>query len=514
MNIDKIIIHLARTDEGNPLFADLAGRSLSAPSFANRVRQMVSGLRRLGLKPGAKVALLALNSIEYAETICGTICAGMVTVPLNIRWSPKELAFAIEDAGVEALIVDDNFLPTVPTIQSLTRQIKIVAHIGLADTPHSAVKYEELFDSYADLDPDRNPATECLISYTGGTTGFPKGVVHTHASLLASAGNMAINGTPSKGATYLIGVPMFHISGFGFLFARLLQNETLAIVPLFRPDLVIAAVKSLKVDEIGLVPTMLQMLMADPDFDAKDFQNIKRIYYGASPITEALLTQVMDAFKGAEMVQLYGMTEVGVICFLGPQFHCGPLARLAAAGQEGPLARIQIEDENGNEVANGEAGEVVIYGTSVMARYHDRPEQTEEAIRNGGLRSGDVGYKDELGVIFLLDRVKDMIVSGGENVYSAEVENAIASHPDVALVAVIAIPDEKFGEAVHAVIVAKNGREPTFESIREHAKEMISGYKCPRSIELIDEMPLSAMNKVLKTELRKPHWKSIGDIKR
>jgi len=456
------------------------------------------------------VALLALNSIEYAEIVCATICAGMIIVPLNLRWSPKELAFAIDDACVDVLIVDDTFLPAVSSVEKITSQIKTVVHFGKADAVSGSVKYEDLFGSEADLEPNRDPATECLISYTGGTTGFSKGVVHTHASLMASAENMAINGTPSKGATYLIGVPMFHVSGFGFLFTRLLQNETLAIIPLFRPDLVIAAVKSLKIDEIGLVPTMLQMLLGDPDFEAEEFRNIQRIYYGASPITEALLKQVMEAFTGAELVQLYGMTEVGVICFLGPQFHSGPLARLSAAGQEGPLAQIRIEDEKGREVSQGNAGEVVIYGPSVMTRYHNQSEKTEETIRNGGVRSGDVGYKDDLGVIYLLDRVKDMIVSGGENVYSAEVENAISSHPEVLQVAVIAIPDKTFGEAVHAVIVPKVGCIPNIDSIRDHAKKAIAGYKCPRSIELVETMPLSAMNKILKTELRKPHWQQKG----
>ncbi len=200
------------------------------------------------------------------------------------------------------------------------------------------------------------------------------------------------------------------------------------------------------------------------------------------------------------------MTEAGICVFLGPQFHVGDLARIDAAGQPGaPSVRIRIEDDDGYEVPNGESGEIVFYSPGVMARYQNKPEATAEAIRNGGLRSGDVGYVDEMGVLFLKDRLKDMIITGGENVYSGEVESAVSTHPGVAMVAVIGVPDETWGETVHAIIVPSGDVAPTLDDIQAHVKERIAGYKCPRSISIVKELPLSPMNKVLKHELRAQH---------
>lgn len=508
MNIQTLITGLTARDEGKHLLVELEGRRCSSPKFAERVTRLASGLLGLKLPPKAVVGILATNSIAYAEALCATICAGLISAPLNLRWSLNELDYAVSDAEIGVLFVDANFLPVAQQLQTLNGRIRDIVLMGAIEAPDGVIAGETLFGVPMTLDCEQDPLAPCLISYTGGTTGFPKGVVHTHRSVLAAATNMAIAAVPGKRMSYLIGVPMFHVSGFGFLFTRLLQTGTMVILPQFRPDLVSAAVRDLQVEEMGLVPTMLQMLISDPAFNPSDFASIKRIYYGASPISEALLEQIMATFEGVELVQVYGMTEVGVVISLSPQFHSGELARLKACGQAMALTTIRIEDDKGRECGVGETGELVHYGPTLMSHYHKKPDETAETFRHGGLRSGDAGFKDEMGVIFLQDRVKDMIVSGGENVYSAEVENAIASHPEVAMVAVIGIPDERFGEAVHAVIVPKPGCTPILEAIRAHAQALIAGYKCPRSIELRDGLPMSAMNKVLKAELRKAFARS------
>lgn len=502
MNIEQIIERCALVNTGQPILRESSKTGLTPPEFANRVRGLAAGLAGLQLRPQAVIGLLALNSIAYAEALCATICAGLVIAPLNLRWSLAELNYAVSDAHIEVLIVDRTFHPLAKQLVATNPNIRHLYVIGEAHDESGFQSLELLFSEPLPLFLGRNPETPCLISYTGGTTGFPKGVVHTHGSLVSSALNMATASIPSKGRSYLIGVPLFHVSGFAFLFSRLLQLDPMVILPQFKADLVAEAVREMEIAEMGLVPTMLQMLISDPAFNVGDFASLKRIYYGASPISAALLRQVADTFDHVELTQVYGMTEVGVIMALGPQFHVGPLARPEACGQPLALSEVRIERNDGALCVEGEIGELVHYGPSLMAHYHNKPEETRQAFRNGGMRSGDAGFRDAMGVITLCDRVKDMVISGGENVYSVEVENAVASHPDVSMVAVIGVPDERFGEAVHAVIVPRPGANPTLEAIRSHCQDILAGYKCPRSIELVDALPLSAMNKVLKNALR------------
>lgn len=502
MNIEQVIARCASISTGQPILQESSTIGLTPPEFADRVQGLAAGLAGLQLRPQAVVGLLAMNSIAYAETLCATICAGLVSAPLNLRWSLSELSYAVSDANIEVLVVDRTFHSLAEQLAATNPNIRHLYVIGEAHDEGGFQSLELLFSEPTPLFLGRNPETPCLISYTGGTTGFPKGVVHTHTSLVSAALNMATASIPSKGQSYLIGVPLFHVSGFAFLFARLLQLDPMVILPQFKAELVAEAVREMNIAEMGLVPTMLQMLISDPAFNVGDFTSLRRIYYGASPISAALLQRVADTFDHVELTQVYGMTEVGVIMALGPQFHSGPLARPGACGQPLTLSDVRIERGNGEVCAEGEIGELVHYGPSLMAQYHNKPEETQQTFRNGGLRSGDAGFRDSMGVITLCDRVKDMVISGGENVYSVEVENAVASHPDVLMVAVIGVPDERFGEAVHAVIVPRPGTDPKFETIRSHCQDILAGYKCPRSIQLVDALPLSAMNKILKNVLR------------
>ncbi|MEP3633417.1 MAG: AMP-binding protein [Shimia thalassica] len=501
--LDQLFEFVERSDSGQPAFQDLSGRSVSGPEFSKKTRQTAAGLANLGVSSGAGVAILGLNSVETFQTLCATGLAGLVAVPLNLRWSPDELVYAIDDAGVEILAVEAPFLPLVAAIRAKTKSIRHVILMGPGEVPEDVLPLAEVTGDAVALDMTRDPDDKLLILYTGGTTGKSKGVVHTHATLMAGAEVLVQSNFPAAGQTYAGCFPFFHVAGVAPALARLMQKSTNFLVPMFRPDFIIAAVTKFGVDELGFAPTMMQMLMADEAFEAKDFQDVSRVLYGSSPISAGLMAQLHKNFPKAGFVQAYGMTEVGICVFLGPQFHIGDLARIDAAGQPGaPSVRVRIEDEQGNEVAQGESGEIVFYSPSVMAEYQNNPAATAEAVRNGGLRSGDIGYLDNMGVLFVKDRMKDMVITGGENVYSVEVESAVSTHPDVAMVAVIGIPDEKWGETVHAVVVPAGDKEPTLEDIQAHVKDQIAGYKSPRSISIAKELPLSPMNKVLKHELR------------
>ena len=504
--INQIIRSAGQVDPGRPAIINLDGSSLSYAQFADGTRRVAGGIAKLAPETGATVGILALNAAPYFEVFLGTMWSARVAVPLNLRWSVKELIYAIEDANVEVLFVDDHFAPMVAQIQAGTNKLRHVVHFGKQPTPQGMIPYADL--RAAEPLPEVACGTDTLatVVYTGGTTGFPKGVMHTHGSMLATAANIVCMGTPERDSRYLVAVPMFHLGGYGLAFGHLLQGGTIVPVPMFRPDLVAAAVTKLGVNYIGLVPTMLGMLMDAPEFNAADFAGVKGFAYGASPMPTATLERVMKHFPQATLTQLYGMTEVGAATLLLDRWHRGPNARLTAAGQTGPFYSVRIVDADDKDVPAGQMGEVVFYGSGVMKGYLNKPKETEEALRGGGMHSGDGGMMDADGVITLLDRIKDMIVTGGENVYSVEVENAVAKHSSVAQCAVIGIPDDKFGEAVHAVVVLKPGTALTIDELRTFCAGQIASYKCPRSLEVREAMPLSAMAKILKADLRAPHW--------
>lgn len=507
MNIDRLLHLVEGSPTGNPLLMDLSGRSFNEMEVVRHIKKMAGGLAQLKLAPQTSVAILALNCIEGLEMMLATIVSGNVAVPLNLRWTPPELVVAINDADAQVLVVDDTFAAAVEPIMAATDTIKHVVYIGANDTPKGAVALADFLAEPLALNLTRNPDTDCFICYTGGTTGSPKGVVHTHKSIMSGVEVLALTNSPTKDKVFLGCFPYFHIAGYLPAFARFLQQSPSLIVPMFRPDMIINAVKNFTVDELGLAPTMIQMLLSDEQFKAEDFNKVSGILYGSSPIAEGLLNQLKHDLPHVKLVQGYGMSEVGIPCFLKPNFHHGELARIAGAGQvTTPISQVKIEDEEGNELPTGETGEIVFYGPTIMKRYHNKPEQTAQTLRNGGIYSGDIGYKDDMGVIFIKDRKKDMIITGGENVYSVEVESAISNHPDVAMVAVIGIPHEKWGEAVHAVIQPVQGKEPTLEDIDAFLKGKLAGYKCPRSVSLIEQIPLSPVNKVLKHQLRQPFW--------
>jgi len=349
------------------------------------------------------------------------------------------------------------------------------------------------------------------IFYTGGTTGFPKGVMLTHANMVTSAlGALASGEFFTPGGRYLHAAPMFHLADIAGWVAQTLRGGTHVIVPMFEPVAVMKAIAAHRVTDVLLVPTMIQMLVDHPAVGEHDLSSLNRLLYGASPIPEAVLDRAMKALPQVGFVQAYGMTELSPIAtLLGPEDH-GAAGReaglLRSAGRAAPHAEVRIVDAEGVEVPRGEVGEIVVRGGHVTPGYWNKPEETAAALRDGWMHTGDGGRMDAHGYVYIVDRIKDMIVSGGENVYSVEVENAVARHAAVAACAVIGVPDAEWGERVHAVVVCKPGAQATEAEIREHAKTLIAGYKAPRSVEFVEALPVSGAGKILKRELRKKYW--------
>jgi acyl-CoA synthetase (AMP-forming)/AMP-acid ligase II len=475
---------------------------------ADRVARIAAGLREVGVASGDRVAVLALNSDVYHELLLAIPWADGVTVPVNTRWSAAEIAFSLVDSGTEVLIVDDTFAGMLPELRERAPGLTAVLHTGAAGTPADAVDLEALLEAHAPVpDVRRNGDALAGIFYTGGTTALPKGVMLSHANLLTSALGIAATGEfMVPGGRLLHAAPMFHLADLAAWGAQTALGGTHVIIPQFSPIGVATAIEEHRVTDVLLVPTMIQMLVDSPDTADADLSSLQRLYYGASPISEALLDRAAKRLPTTAFTQAYGMTELSpAATLLTPADHA--IERLRrSAGRALPHAEVRIFDAEDNEVPPGTAGEVVCRGGHVMLGYWNRPEETATALRGGWMHTGDGGYLDEQGYLFIVDRVKDMIVSGGENVYSVEVENALASHPAVATCAVIGVPDDQWGERVHAVVVLVPGAEATEQELYEHVRTLIATYKAPRSVEFVTALPMSGAGKVLKRELRAPYW--------
>ena len=478
-----------------------------------RVARFAGALKELGVGPGDRVAILAHNCDVYHEYLLAVPWADAVVVPANTRWSPAEIAFSLQDSGTAVLLVDDAFAAMVPRLREKAPVLTTVLYAGSGATPEGALDLEELIAGHDPIPDARRGGAELAgIYYTGGTTGQPKGVMLSHDNLLTSAlGTSASGAFIVPGGRFLHAAPMFHLADGAAWAARTSLGGTHVIVPGFTPAGVAEAIARHRVSDVLLVPTMIQMLVDSPDTADADLSSLRNLVYGASPISEAVLERATARLPGTAFTQAYGMTELSpVATILQPADH--GLAQLRrSAGRAAPHAEVQIVDQDDREVPAGTVGEIVCRGGHVMLGYWNRPEETAAALRGGWMHTGDGGYLDEQGYLFVVDRIKDMIVSGGENVYSVEVENALAKHPAVAACAVIGIPDDDWGERVHAVIMLASGAaQPTAEALREHVKQHIAGYKAPRTVEFADSLPMSGAGKILKRELRDRYWSGSG----
>ena len=478
-----------------------------------RIAKFAGALAGIGAGKGTHIALLSLNSDKYFECLNAIPWAGSVMVPLNIRWSVKENLYSISDSESTILLVDDTFAEMGKELLTLSDGIKYMIYIGEGETPEGMLGYEELIASSQAIEPLAGSHDDLVgIFYTGGTTGFPKGVMLSHKNLWSSSicliSSMSVN---NEGESYLHTAPMFHLADIGIGYGTVIAGLTQIFIPAFVPSAVIDVIQKKKVNHVLLVPTMVTLLLADPALEAADFSSLENIMYGASPMPEGILTSAMEKLPTVNFIQAYGQSELSpLITVLQSKYHVfeGPNAgKLRSAGQPGYCVNVEIRDKEGKALPVGEVGEVAAMGPNVMIGYWKNEKQTAATLIDGWVLTGDAGYMDEDGFLFLVDRVKDMIVTGGENVFSAEVENALSTHPKILESIVIGIPNEKWGEGVHAIIRLNLGESITSEEVVAHCKENIASYKAPSSIEIREEpFPMTGAGKYKKNELRDPFW--------
>jgi long-chain acyl-CoA synthetase len=456
-----------------------------------RCRRLIGGLRELGVTAGDRVAVVGPNCHRYLELYQAVPGAGMVLVPLNQRHTEAELRYAIEDAGVSVLFAGRD-------VGSLGESVKHVIDLGDG--------YERLLaeSAAADLPDDLAEDAIAGLFYTGGTTGAAKGVMLTHRNLVANAFHYQAF-TPFRPETcWLIVAPLFHAAGSVAVLATVWHGGRHVVLPMFDP--VAALVERHGVTDTLVVPTMLAAISEEQLARPRDVASLRTISHGGSPIATETLRRAHEAFPDAELQHLYGATETAPIAttMRGEQ-HLLDAPQARSCGQPAVGVDVDVAGPTGERLPPGEVGEVLIRGPNVMVGYWNKPEQTAAALVEGWYRSGDLGYLDEAGYLYLVDRAKDMIVTGGENVYSTEVEDVLFRHPAVFEAAVFGVPDERWGEAVHAVVVPRADVTP--EALISHCREAIAGYKVPKQIELRTEpLPKSGAGKVLKRELREPYW--------
>lgn len=466
-----------------------------------------------GVGSGDRVAVLALTSDCYVELLAAIPWAGGVVVALNWRWSIPELADALADCEPVVLCFDRTMADMALDLAKGRPELRLLA---LDDGYGELPGYEGQIAGAAPAPPaSRDGGDAFQLAYTGGTTGRSKAAILTHRNVLVEALACQAEGVLGADCTFLLNGPMFHAAGTWPSISLMGSGGALVLMPQFEVEGALQLVQDARITEALLVPTVLQMLIDHSRFAEFDVTSLRTILYGAAPITEALLDRALAAFPVTRFIQCYGMTELAPVCsMLHHEFltgHWREIGAHRAAGRALIGVEIAIVDPDDQALPRGSVGEIIVRSETMMAGYWRRPEETAQALRGGWMHTGDGGYMDEHGLVHVVDRVKDMIISGGENVYSTEVENALCSHPDVSEAVVIAIPDAKWGEAVHAIVRLRPGSANSSDaitvSILAHVRSRIAGYKVPRSIELRDApFPMTPANKILKRELRQPFW--------
>ncbi len=514
MNIAQGLAH-AKKVRGNHTAVICGEVRYDWNEFDRRTVALARGLASLGIKRGDRVAVLMLNCHRYLELYyaCGRM--GAVVVPLNYRLARPEIVFILNDSESKVLIVDKIFAPYA-TGRDTFATIEHIVYTG-DETPEDMLNYEKLIYRGAQIETSADEEMQdddlAGLFYTGGTTGRPKGVMLSHKNLISNAIHVAIAAGYTERDIYLHAAPMFHVGDNGSTFAMSMIGACHTFLPAFNPIQMMQLVQDEKVTVTFVVPTMVNAMLNHPDVDKYDFSSMRRLTYGASPMPVELLKIGLQKW-GKIFAQGYGMTETApLLSGLDPLDHLvdgtpEQVRRLASAGREVFGVEVRVVNANGEDVQPGEIGEVIGRGPNVMQGYWRMPEATAAVLTDGWMHTGDLATVDEENFIFIIDRAKDMIISGGENIYSVEVENALYTHPSVLEAAVIGIPHDMWGESVHAVVVLKPGMSASEEELIAHTRTQIAGYKVPRSIEFSTEaLPKSGVGKILKRDLREKFWR-------
>ncbi len=487
------------------------GRVTTFAEIREESERLARALDANDIGAGKRIAWIGKNSDRYFTTFFAAARVGAALVPVGWRLAPPEMKYILKDAEAEAIVAAPEF---VQLAEKLAAGMPAIKHVWVSEDGGSEPGIGELardMDAKSDL-PAPAPENEVIQLYTSGTTGQPKGVVLTHRNFLGRSGpdiEPLSWDAWHEGDSGLNPMPVAHIAGSGYGLVPFNRGSACTITQEFNVEEILDLINRKQVTRFFLVPAALQMLITHPKAAETDTGHINQIGYGASPIPLTLLRDCMKAFPNAGFVQSYGMTETtGSIAILEPEDHDpGGNERMRSAGKAVPGVEIMIADPDGKEVSRGELGEVCTRSSANMAYYWKQPDKTKETVSDDGwLRTGDAAYMDKDGYIYIQDRIKDMIITGGENVYPAEVENALYEHPSVSEAAVIGVPDEKWGESVKALITLKADAEFDEQAIINHVRERLAGFKAPKSVEVIAVMPRNASGKILRKDLRAPYW--------
>jgi acyl-CoA synthetase (AMP-forming)/AMP-acid ligase II len=483
--------------------------------FNARINRVAHAFQDLGISRGDKVALLMFNCNQYLECYFGLAKLGAVAVPVNFRLHPQEITYIVDDADAVAFVVGDQLIDTVRGIQ---KDLPLVQrYISVTPAPvEGMVHFESLIQQHPDDEPvilvdEDDPA---FIMYTAGTTGRPKGAVLTHKSqvMMWTSAIIQLMSEPGVGNAWDLRIcsppPLFHMASFGYCLAHLLGGATVILpTEVFNPAEIMQTIEREKVSSMLLIPAMASFLVLLPDLDKYDASSLKIWLSGASVLPTQTRKAMMERFPGLMVYDAFGQTETGgLVSMLRPSEG---ERKVASVGRALPYVEIRVVDDEDRDVPIGEVGEAVYQGPNIMMEYYKNPEGTAEAMRNGWFHSGDLVRRDEEGFLYIVDRKTDMIVSGGENIYPAEVEEVLYRHPKILEAAVIGVHDEQWGEAVKAVVVPKPGEELTEEEVIDFCKEHLASYKKPKSVDFIDALPRNPTMKVLKTVLRERYGKAV-----
>lgn len=476
----------------------------------DRVRRLAGMLQARGIGKGDRFAIVCRNTWRHCELLHAGYWNGSVPVPVNYRLAPPEIAYILEDAAAKVLFVEEPFLRLLDAPGFSPWRGKAICIPAGTEAPDTGLETTDALlgvaapsDGYDSAEDD-----DAILLYTGGTTGRSKGVRLTHRNVVSNGMQCAVPMKAAANDIYLHVAPMFHSADL-LGTAYTLVGGAHAYLPVFSPANLLGAFQDCRATATMLAPTMIILTLQEPDLKKYDLSSFRRVLYGSAPMAVEWIRRLMGAFPDVDIMQGYGLTETSpILTTVDEDVHVAAISSgeydiLKAAGR--PLIGIdmRIVGDDGAEVSLGEAGEVVVRGPNVTAGYLNRPEENERAFRDGWFHTGDVGRMDENGFMYLLDRKKDMIVTGGENVYSSEVEAVLYSHASVHECAVFGVPDETYGEALFAAIVPRPGATLAEDEIVAHCRGRIGGYKIPRRMAFVDELPKSAMGKILKTELRK-----------
>lgn len=502
--VTQALMRALQTQPRSPATID-GPRQRTWTEFGDRVARQAAILQRMGLERGGRVAVLSLNSDCFLELLVSVAWAGGVVVPMNTRWVAAEIGAALKDCAADILLVDDAFVPVATEIGKRVDGLRL-GYLGHEAPPPGMIALELEIAGTAPV-PDACGSDDEIwaIVYTGGTTGHAKGVMLSHGNIVTAAlvWNATLHFTAATRYLHVVG--FFHMAGLQQAIALIMAGGLHVVAAKFEPKQTLETIETYGINFCLFVPTMLAMLMHHPDLTRHDLTSVKDCMYGGSAISDAVLELGLQRLPGWRLVQGYGQTEAtGLATTLDWDSHFGEgtANKRRCTGRVAHGVELRIVDPAGHEVPRGTVGEVAVRGPTVMLGYWNQPDMTAEVIRGDWLHTGDAASMDEDGFIKIVDRYKDMIVSGGENVFSREVENAVSTHPAVRDCAVIGVPHPVWGEAVHAAVVLNDGATLSLDELAVHCRPSLAGFKHPRSMEVRASMPISAAGKISKNILR------------